>query len=214
MWELCYKCLLQIGLQKGSLASYSYHLCRPKSKCNLQLSLWAGPSPPPHFTILLFQNKGKKKRGKKGVFLQRCLQMSSSIWTCPIDLENFPVYIPAQTSKITLHRKKKQSTPRVYDTPKVCVPHLLLCVLIEFTKLWRWLESIIMKHNLNHLSACLCLWLTFLTTHIACWWNLSLVLFSALIAAARNNQVQENAFWMVMMHCQSPWSNEARRSCW
>lgn len=73
MWELCYKCLLQIGLQKGSLASYSYHLCRPKSKCNLQLSLWAGPSPPPHFTILLFQNKGKKKRGKKGLFLQRCL---------------------------------------------------------------------------------------------------------------------------------------------
>ncbi len=64
--------------------------------------------------------------------------MSSSIWTCPIDLENFPVYIPAQTSKITLHCKKKQSTPRVYDTPKVCVPHLLLCVLIEFTKLWRW----------------------------------------------------------------------------
>jgi hypothetical protein len=27
------------------------------------------PQPTPTFTILLFQNKGKKKRGKKGVFL-------------------------------------------------------------------------------------------------------------------------------------------------
>jgi hypothetical protein len=67
MWELCYKCLLQIGLQKGSLASYSYHLCRPKSKCNLQLSLWASPSPPPHSLFCYFKTKEKRKEGKRGV---------------------------------------------------------------------------------------------------------------------------------------------------